>query len=432
MRTSEKRIVKLNDFSYDFSSIIASPDCRHIAFIAESGKGQCLVLDNRRSIEYDSIDYLTFSPDSMSVAYCAKRRWWLFKKSIVVVDDTARRREYEYGAIPHTLVFSPDSRRLAYFGTPDYIIEEVRVPVIKEGKVIEKLQFPWLKDEKASDLLTGPSYSPDLSRFWFASYQESGIILREGWRIHIYGSIWGREEKFCEYAAGSPIVSSDGCHIAYVSRSQPYGIRTGPDSLVLDNRELSKHKLIHADSLSFCPKGKRIAYWAEDKGECFVVCDGQQGVLKYKENVGPIIFSQDGAHMAYAARDGNRCCVVVDGIEKWSYEEVIPGSITFCPNGTRVAFVASQLGKHHIVVEGMEGERFSEIAADSVTFSPDGNRVAYWAQQTGEWFCVMGELRGSPSYCIVGKARLRWDSSEQLHYLRLKDGMVFLVEEDLR
>jgi Tol biopolymer transport system component len=111
----EKELVVLDDKpGANFDQIndppIFSLDSRHLAYLAKRGKTWLAVVDSQPGAEYDAVGYqsLVFSPDGNHVAYIANKG----AKSLVVLDGQVGA---EYDAIAEgPPVFSPDSKHLAY------------------------------------------------------------------------------------------------------------------------------------------------------------------------------------------------------------------------------------------------------------------------------------------------------------------------------
>jgi hypothetical protein len=90
------------------ATLAESPDCRHVAYVANRGDKQLVVVDGVGGKEYDGVGNLVFSADSKRVAYQARRGG----KQLVIVDGVEGK---EYDVIgTRTLVFSSDSKRVAW------------------------------------------------------------------------------------------------------------------------------------------------------------------------------------------------------------------------------------------------------------------------------------------------------------------------------
>ena len=91
-------------------SLTVSPDSRRVAYVAQRGRKQLVVVDGVEGAEYDGIGEGTpiFSPNGGRVAYIAQRgRKWL------VVVDGVEGAEYD-GIGQRHLIFSPDGGCVAY------------------------------------------------------------------------------------------------------------------------------------------------------------------------------------------------------------------------------------------------------------------------------------------------------------------------------
>jgi hypothetical protein len=84
------------------------------------------------------------------------------------------------------------------------------------------------------------------------------------------------------------------------------------------------------------------------------------------------------------------------------------------------------------VVDGQRKQRY-DVAAQ-LTFSPDGCHYVYTAARGEEAFTVVDERPASHRYqaiWTVSEARLPFQNRTTFHYLAVKDGDIFLVEEDV-
>ena len=93
--------------------IVFSPDGRRLAYVVSSNMKMQVVVDGRLGEPFDDTesvrDVIRFSPDSRHVAYVAYREGRGYS---VVVNGSVG--EFQDWADPGSLVFSPDSRKLAY------------------------------------------------------------------------------------------------------------------------------------------------------------------------------------------------------------------------------------------------------------------------------------------------------------------------------
>lgn len=89
-------------------TLIFSPDSRRVAYVAIAGNKQFVVVDGKEEKQYDAIGIPIFSPDSKRMAYMVQ----VDNRQFVVVDGN---EEKQYDGIgERTLVFSPDSKKVAY------------------------------------------------------------------------------------------------------------------------------------------------------------------------------------------------------------------------------------------------------------------------------------------------------------------------------
>ena len=52
-------------------SVIVSPDCRQVAYVARAGKKNYVAVDGQEGTQYRLVSNLVFSPESQRVAYMA-------------------------------------------------------------------------------------------------------------------------------------------------------------------------------------------------------------------------------------------------------------------------------------------------------------------------------------------------------------------------
>lgn len=96
------------------ANIVFSPDSQEFAYVAgaKGGKDYMAVRNDQETTKYDHVYFPTFSPDSRRFAFTAYKG----DKQFVVLDG---KEEKSYDYIPDRLIFSGDSKLLAYHATLD-------------------------------------------------------------------------------------------------------------------------------------------------------------------------------------------------------------------------------------------------------------------------------------------------------------------------
>jgi WD40-like Beta Propeller Repeat len=343
-----------------FGRPVFSPDSRRLAYVAYRTVSQqifqylppfripvkhFLVIDGSEGEPFDRVVHgsVVFSPDSRRVAYAAEREG----KYLIVVDGQEGRLFDDI----YNPVFSPDGRHVAYVG----------------GKVGSR-----------SAVVDGEIVS--------AKYPDVG-------------------------GATGVVFSPDGQRLAYAVLTA-----SGTEFVVIDGKE--DEAFDNVGKLCFSPDSRRVLYAAWRAGKAFAVLDGVPGRAYDMVGYPAQPFSPDSRRVAYlAARDGKQV-VVVDGQEEGDYEAV--PWLWFSPDSRRVAYRAQRGQKEFAVVDGHEGKPYDLIFAP--TFSPDSRRVAYFAEHAGKTFVVVDGVEGRAkeySFCVC---QLVFDGPNRLHTLAARTG----------
>ncbi len=185
-------------------TIITSPDGRHVGYMAQNEGKWTVYLDNAPGKPYDAIgaSSLVFSPDSQRLAYAAKRTVDKVDKWLIVVDGIEG-PEHEMVASGPPL-FSPDSKHVAY--------------LMMRGK-------KW-------------------------------IVVLDGKEGNEYDSI----------GAGTLLFSADSRRAAYLAFRGPKWY------MVVDGKESEPYD--GGSAAAFGPDGKTVAYWAVRNQKWFLVVNG--------------------------------------------------------------------------------------------------------------------------------------------------------------
>ena len=193
------------------------------------------------------------------------------------------------------------------------------------------------------------------------------------------------------------------------------------------------HPSVIPASLKVSPDGKHVAYVVAVSRGYFqgirrlLVVDGEKERPYDDIAEGSVIFSPDSQRVAYQAIVGSWCFMVVDGKEEKQYDGIATEPI-FSPDSRRMAYGARVGNKWFVVVDGKEEKHYDDIARGTLTFSPDSKRVAYGVKEGNKWFVVVDGNEGT-QYDILRGARIVFDRPDSFHYLVLKGGEFYLVEE---
>jgi len=293
-------------------TLIFSPDSHRVAYVVGVGAKQSVVVGGKEEKPYDWIGDLLFSPDSRRVAYWAG----VGGKRLVVVDDKEG-KPYDgvaQGEGPYFLpdsswvaltyrsvLFSPDSRRLAYSATlgPNGF-------AVVDGKE----QKPY------GNIYDGPIFSPDSRRVMYMAYSPGG---GPNYKVVV---VDGKEEKHYDgIGEGSLQFSPNSRRVAYCAKA---GARW---FAVVDGKEEKAYDDMISD-LIFSPDSRRVAYAAGKGGKWFAVVDGKEEKA-YDDMGSSPIFSPDSRRVAYWAKVGEKYLLVVDGEQGKPYDDLVRYTIVF-------------------------------------------------------------------------------------------------------
>jgi Tol biopolymer transport system component len=342
-----------------------SPDGKRFAYGVWNGK-LLAVVDGVEASKYDGIDEssIIFSPDSKHVAYVAAEG----EKRFVVADGQPGTRYDLLDAA--SLVYSSDSKRLAYVagkGKRQFVVVDG-----KEGRDYDAIGVAEISG--GLHFNRTPIFSPDGKQLAYAAWKgERQLVVLDGQE----GTECGRIDEL-------PIFSSDNTHLAYVAHVSGWA---GKTHVVVDGQAGADYDFI--DALVFSPDSKRVAYRATDLlrtasstgpvkdlthgFRSFAVIDGQPSGPY--ELVGNPKFSADSKRMGYLAKKAGKSLAVVDGHEGAIYDANYDDLI-FSPDSKHVAYICaksgSKLTRWFVVVDGQEGARYDEIEYRSLAFSSNG------------------------------------------------------------
>lgn len=441
---------------YDSARI--SPDGRHLAYVGKVENGQAVMLDGSRQPVYDGVDALEFSPNSRRLAYAARRgqSWYLVVDGreqgpyrrvgppvfspdsqhvacVVLLEDDRRAVVVDGQAgspcdlvFEGVLAFSPDSRRLVYGmqRQGQWSVVEVTAPEAVSsqgdqpagaGATPPSAEETTPREYGPYDFIgsaTGIQFSPDGARLAFAA------LVNGKWSVVLNGETEATFDNL-----GSLAFSPDGQRLAYAAQS------AGKWQLVVDGKPQKAYGSIADESITWSPSGGRLAYVARAGKSWLLVVDGKEG--KPYDDIGEIKFSRDGRSLAYVAKSGAGEMVVLNGHEERPFDRIGSGTLEFSPGG-KLAYIANTGNVSFAVVDGKRKPRYDLVGY--LTFTPDGSRTVYIAVRGNEAFTVVDDREAAHRYEGVWNVRgrkLLFDTRRRFHYMAVKDGSMYLVEEEI-
>ncbi len=183
-----------------------SPNGKRLAYEALKSNGKyIIVVDEAEGIEHNRVANHTFSPDSKRIAYIARHD----NKWTVVVDGVQGKERYDR---IHNIVFSPDSERLAYIGVRndrDFVGLTGETFRLKRGDQMITVLMDEPQGKGQCDRIYGLVFSPDSKRLAYAA-------IRDGRHFAVVDGI--EQEKYD--GIGMPAFSPDSKHIVYSAKHE--------------------------------------------------------------------------------------------------------------------------------------------------------------------------------------------------------------------
>lgn len=209
------------------------------------------------------------------------------------------------------IVFSPDSKHFVFFtirsegvflnldGQETPVAGGIQALAYPHQKV--KSFYFWDVGEWDRPIVT---FSPDSKRLAYWGYVEKGKL------VMVVDGKAGAAHR----GIGEAVFSADSRHVAYAAWDYSY-FHGGDSFVVLDGVEqvAAKDAMGSRMTLALSANGKHLAYWAElNHGHYSAVIDG---VLSKKYDVVTLpVFSPSGQHVAYTAGNYKKRQLFVDGV----------------------------------------------------------------------------------------------------------------------
>lgn len=354
-------------------SLVFSADSKHLAYAARKGAAAYAILDGVLSPAYEEVDLEgpVFSPDGRRVAYWARLAPEAGKQDESAIPGLTaaqaaevleKLRKGEKVELSFELTGGT-----GMFGAPCW------------SPVVDGVPGPRY-DQKGSPIV----FSPDSKRVAYAAAPTGDN------KTHVYlDGVAGpalNQLGNLEDIARDPLAprlwpirfSPDSSRVAYA------GWIAGKQVLLVDGVPWPAYGSVDGGSLQFSPDSKHVAYRASLQGKLCAVVDGVAGPpFDCMSMCRCPVFSRDSKHVAYkaAAVKGGSWCAVVDGVAGPPFPNIF-GEVEFGADG-KMAYAGGQVPDGmYLVVDGVAGDKLYSVGP--IAFSPDGKRLAYPAALYGD------------------------------------------------
>jgi hypothetical protein len=414
--------------------VAMSPDCHSIAMAVRTGTGVEMRVNGKATAAADEISSLLYSPDSRHLAYLARKdKIW-----IAVLDG----KESAVSAPPRAqLVFSGDGNHLMYITTT-----AAGQALVVDG-AIQKVY------SQVAQLAVGPA-GFHYAYAVFGDNDQWEVVHDGAATAHGYSSV--RQIR----------LSHDGQHAAFI------GCRVNGDYMVERDGAVygPYYEVTSAPALS--PEGKHLAFGAyqlapgaplDVRGfpelDAYRVVDGD--AVKSAVTTTQILYSADGKHTLNVMLDDRLMHAVemslIDG--RVVSGEGVSQDITMSPDGTRIACA----GEGQIVVNHKTTGDLAGVGPP--LFSPDSQHLAYavargtlkdWYAHNKDWYMnadgdslpgslviptadlengewhpntkVTDQLSFDNGHSYNGQIPYHFDPDGTLVYFRIADGHLYRVD----
>lgn len=407
-------------------SIVAiSPDGRHIACATHREGNECVLLDGKPGEVYFQIipESIVFSPNSLRLAYIAQLS---YRCRVVVVDGTQGDKVYDEENdqnSPAGVAFTGDSNSA--------------IPLLtdKEHSVV------YSYDNKYMALMTyctvdigddhGTLYAHAKNAVFFSNKrivylaqkresQKWVVVMRDtgksGANARELKNKFDKEGKEYEGLRNLVVDQTTGAYACVAERKEKQlVVRDGSESKAYDR--IGFGPVVSADNVAY-------GAWQEDK--CIMVI-GKEEILGYAD-VLDIKYSPDSKRLAYAVRKDNKVLVVVDGKEGPVFADVT--NLMFSPDSAHIAYTAKRNVNWIAVTDGVEGKEYKQIFRP--TFSPDSKHLAYVAQSGEKRIFVVDTVEIGDYVGLLKGSPLIFDSPTKFHALMSDGKEVFIVEVEIK
>ena len=364
----------------DFSMF--SPDSARVAYRAvnfgenpPADNKWFVVIDGKQGDEYQTVESITFSPDSKHVSYIADGTVYLDRAKVNIPADSTVRKE-------NGLVFSPASKQLVFVVTLDG----------KQSVVIDGVP------DTGYDSIKDIVFSHDSYHLSYAAQTE------DGWCI-VTDGVLGTPYESIENIVYSP----DSNRLAFIVK-EGLNTRNRQYFVVLDGEE-SEQQTYKISNLTFSPDSDHMVYNSEENisisrnHQGFLMIDGE-GKETTEGEIRRLVISPDSNRIAYISYGfhwppGYQYRIFSDGEEIGKYELI--KDCVFSPDSRHIAYVSIKGPKMSVTVDRSENQEYE----------------------------ILGSTSTTPSAADMNIQSIVFDSADRFHYLVRKDDAIYVVEEKI-
>ena len=247
--------------------------------MAWQGSKRFLVVDGREQQKHETISGLVFSPNSQRLAYEVQVQDGMEDPEVAppmhgyVVVDGETGVDYDRGVREGSLVFSPDSQRLAYVAAKG-------IPFLFLLSIEDEFVVVDGQEQKHYDIIHHRSlvFSPNSQRLAYSADFGVHVVDMTGGEVHHQSSHQQRHAVFSPNSQRMALLGDFGAHVIELNGQEvphedacPMPLVSSPNSQRAEY-EVERYSA-HFPHFVFSPDGQRLAYVAPryETGKQYVV-----------------------------------------------------------------------------------------------------------------------------------------------------------------
>lgn len=340
----------------DVSTLILSPNHRHVAYIGRKGEDLFVFMDNIGvGGPFIQASNLTFRPgteNDLFFTYQAEKNKWLIR-------DHLNNTYGEPAALIDLLTFSPDGHRMAY------IVLKNRKLYLKDG---EKVGDPF-------DLISDIRFTNDSRHIIY--------LVQKGAQI---GITWDHEVLQMAEGVSGVTLSPDSRFVAYIVREKDQQF------VCIQKKRLGPYERVERPFITSTKPAVIYPVVMQGRHHIFINGTAEAGPFE-----AILRFSGQGDSYAAIVRKGAEGQALLRDGKLGAYYSSVD-NLTWDLSGKNLAYVARRKG-------GWAGVVWNETESDQydfvqhLTFSTDGKAFLFFARKREGWYAVVNDKPIEESLC---------------------------------